>query len=761
MPKYYDTYERETLSTLNTRTGIKKSKTNYSSYWMDFDDSRFDKDTSSVDKSYNTERIVKLASVRRAVANFVRIITNSDKIDVTFSSGKDSYTDGKRVVIAAEDDSKHFDSMVGLALHEGSHCLLSDFNINKNLLNRKEWWKFVVAVKPSLRTVLGTDYNEDYNSSTGVNAVRTQVNAMQNVIGMIMNIIEDRRIDSYVYKNAIGYRPYYDAMYTKYFFNSDIEKNMKFNPDWRKPTVENYINWLINIFHPKFDRNALPGLSQMVDMIDLKNIRRFDKDARLPDKFEDWKFSSTPAPWRTYLDTLSDKSVHRYSELYRIVSCVLDYDSLPQLWTVGNDIFEMIIQYVANYAQEEQKQKNTESGGNNSIVIDIDGVEMEMNVNELPNLDINQPIVTVKTGKFNDKKAKKAVDAMKKVMSQENRRKRLKQREKKDIELLEQADAKISEAGDNIVGQFPCLVTKKLTKQIMESNVFPFARYHYRGIDNERVLIKYNGDATDSAVAKGVQMGQILSHRLAVRNDPTITHFTRQQQGKIDRRILSQLGMDIENVFKRTTVENYKPVMIHLSLDASGSMGGKKWEKCITVATALAYVASKIQNIEVVITLRGDKDIPMVAVVYDSRCDNFQKVRNLFPYLLPNGSTPEGLCFKATLDLITECSNEYDVYFINFSDGEPGTSIHRKGEYMSYGGSTAYDHTRRQVQAMRDAGVKVLSYFISDYQDMSRIQYSSTYNPFKKMYGEDAVFVNVQNVTEVLRTLNKLLIKKV
>jgi hypothetical protein len=420
----------------------------------------------------------------------------------------------------------------------------------------------------------------------------------------------------------------------------------------------------------------------------------------------------------------------------------------------------MIIQYVANYAQEEQKQKNTESGGNNSIVIDIDGVEMEMNVNELPNLDINQPIVTVKTGKFNDKKAKKAVDAMKKVMSQENRRKRLKQREKKDIELLEQADAKISEAGDNIVGQFPCLVTKKLTKQIMESNVFPFARYHYRGIDNERVLIKYNGDATDSAVAKGVQMGQILSHRLAVRNDPTITHFTRQQQGKIDRRILSQLGMDIENVFKRTTVENYKPVMIHLSLDASGSMGGKKWEKCITVATALAYVASKIQNIEVVITLRGDKDIPMVAVVYDSRRDNFQKVRNLFPYLSPNGSTPEGLCFKATLDLITECSNEYDVYFINFSDGEPGTSIHRKGEYKSYGGSTAYDHTRRQVQAMRDAGVKVLSYFISDY-DVSRVQFTSAYSPFKRMYGEDAVFVNVQNVTEVLRTLNKLLIKKV
>jgi hypothetical protein len=762
MPKYYDTYERETLSTLNTRTGVKKVARNYSSYWMDFDDGGFDdaagsRSLASIVESSDTERIVKLASVRRAVANFVRIITNSDKINVEFSSGKDSYTDGTNVVIAAEDDSKHFDSMVGLALHEGSHCLLSDFNINKNLLNRLEWWKFVLAAKPSLREVLGKNYNEGdiTHDGKGAAAVRKQVHSMQGVIGMIMNIVEDRRIDSYVYKNAIGYRPYYDAMYTKYFFNSDIEKNMKHNPDWRKPTVENYINWLINIFHPQFDRNALPGLSQMVDMIDLKNIRRFDSDARLPDNFSDWKFSNTPAPWIEYW---TEQKIPQYSEFARAANYTLDYDSLPLLWKVGNDIFETIIQYVANYGQEVQKQKGEGEGAGQSITIDVGGVEMEMDSNKLPNLDINQPTVQVKVGKFNDKKAKRAMDKMKQVMQRENRRKKLMQREKKDIELLEQADAKITEAGDNIVGQFPCLVTKKLTQQIMESNVFPFSRYDYI-TNGTRKLVKC--DTTEAAVVKGVRMGQVLAHRLAVRNDPQITHFTRQEHGKIDRRILSQLGMDIENVFKRTTVDNYKPVMVHLSLDASGSMSGRKWEKCITVVTAMAYVSSKIQNVEVVITLRGDNEIPMVAVAYDSRRDTFQKVRSLFPYLRTNGSTPEGLCFKATLDLITECSGEYDVYFINFSDGEPGTSIRRKGEYNSYGGPMAYEHTRRQVQVMRDAGVKVLSYFISDYQDTSRIQYSSAYNPFKKMYGEDAVFINVQNVTEVLRTLNNLLIKKV
>ena len=159
MPRYIDTYEQETLSTLNTRTGVKKKAVNYSSYWLDFDGDRFG---SSQDReafhSSDPERIIKLASVRRAISNFVRILTNNDKIEVNFSSGKDSYTDGKQVVIAAEDDSKYFDSMVGLALHEGSHCLLSDFNIGKHFIARNNWWQAVLAFSPEVRNLLENDY---------------------------------------------------------------------------------------------------------------------------------------------------------------------------------------------------------------------------------------------------------------------------------------------------------------------------------------------------------------------------------------------------------------------------------------------------------------------------------------------------------------------------------------------------------------------------------------------------------------------------
>ena len=59
---------------------------------------------------------------------------NKDTIPVVFSSGQDSYTDGTKVVISAKLDEKVFDSTVGLALHEGSHIALTNFNVLTNQL---------------------------------------------------------------------------------------------------------------------------------------------------------------------------------------------------------------------------------------------------------------------------------------------------------------------------------------------------------------------------------------------------------------------------------------------------------------------------------------------------------------------------------------------------------------------------------------------------------------------------------------------------
>lgn len=694
-----------------------KTKENYSSYWLD--DTQYTEATDSTESQVNgIERIVKLSSTRRAIANFVRILTNDSKIAVRFSSGKNSYTDGKTVVISADDKSGNFDPMVGLALHEGSHCLLSDFTFLQNVLDtgsgdNSKIVEFHGVLHPTLAKMFPLPPTNDTDKH---DKFVLDMKQLREYLRTLMNVIEDRRIDSYVYRMAPGYRPYYDAMYEKYFFSKDIKQNLLNNPEWREPTVDNYINWLLFIFSPHFNPKALPGLRKMVKMIDLKNIRRFDAPQMPAAKFE----------WSSYTDETGR---------FRYV-----YEELPLLWRVSNELLIEILRYVDLYSKDENKSSHP-------MMEDMDGEDMD----DLENLDL----APAGTGRFNPKKGSASLEKIKKAMNGEIKKKKIKKSELSQVESMEDASAKIEESSDPVYGKTPCLVTRKLTKEVLLSDWFPFTRstaWHWKSSENRLVEVP---EAREGVIA-GIRMGQILAHRLQLRNDSSITHFTRQPHGKIDRRILAQLGMDIEQVFKRTTVENYHPTLLYLSLDGSGSMHGTKWKQAMTVVTALAYASDKIRNLDVVVTIRGDADIPVIAVVYDSRVDSFRKAQQLFPYLSTSGSTPEGLCYAATMDLMQECAATHTTYFINFSDGEPGCTFKYNGRHISYNGQTAAEQTKRMVARIREAGIKVMSYFIAD----SDYRYQYARGTFSLMYGQDAEFVNVRNVTHVLKTLNKLLLVK-
>ena len=78
---------------------------NYSSFWMDNDwDTRntsiFDNDDEIVTKPKTD--LVALAGYRRAISNFVTIVTGESDIKVKFNDGDDSYTDGKTVTIGSK-----------------------------------------------------------------------------------------------------------------------------------------------------------------------------------------------------------------------------------------------------------------------------------------------------------------------------------------------------------------------------------------------------------------------------------------------------------------------------------------------------------------------------------------------------------------------------------------------------------------------------------------------------------------------------------
>ena len=124
---------------------------------------------------------------------------------------------------------------------------------------------------------------------------------------------------------------------------------------------------------------------------------------------------------------------------------------------------------------------------------------------------------------------------------------------------------------------------------------------------------------------------------------------------------------------------------MHISLDASGSIGGASWAAAIKTATAIAKAATMITSLRVIISYRGTfnngkSDQPLMHIIYDSKVDKFSVVSDLFKYVQANGGTPEGLCFESIQKEIESLSVGSDGYFINMSDGCPGWNNYYNGE---------------------------------------------------------------------------------
>ena len=102
------------------RSGPVKSTTkqNSSFWWNDKDDIDVD-DFLGLDTDVKKGKdLVALAGYKRAISNFVNIVTG-DSIPVVFNSKDESYTDGKKVVIGSNLDDKKSHFMKDSDLKQG------------------------------------------------------------------------------------------------------------------------------------------------------------------------------------------------------------------------------------------------------------------------------------------------------------------------------------------------------------------------------------------------------------------------------------------------------------------------------------------------------------------------------------------------------------------------------------------------------------------------------------------------------------------
>jgi len=651
--------------------------------------------------------LVALAGYKRAISNFVNIVTE-DNIPVVFNSNDSSYTDGKKVVIGANLDDKKFDVAVGLALHEGSHIKLSDFALLRNLENSIPQEIYVLGEKMGVDryTILST-------------------------VKSILNYVEDRRIDSFIFRTSPGYKNYYHSMYEKYFYSKNVDKGL-LSSEYRTEEIDSYMFRIINLHNKNRQLTALKGLKEIYYTIDLGSIQQgFMRD--------------TNDAFNTACEVMS-------LILLNIDPIVVKDDSQD-----GDSDDE-----------NGDSQEGNGSGGGNTLtdeelqdMIDSDSIGSSTTPDE--NLGNDDGSDSVELSQRQKDMLRKHFDKQEKFLDGDVQKTKLNKKESNDIKAIDDSGATYENVGSDIpkysydgnsVGKgTKCLVVRKLTQAVIDSDQFGCASSW-----NQRSYGEYE---RYNFVEEGLRLGSMLGRKLQVRGEESQLKFSRQDSGKIDKRLIAELGFGNSNVFSHTLTERFNKAYLHISVDASGSMSGKKWNKAMTSAVAMIKACDMAGNIDVVLTTRttnysrgnSGQGTPMILVAYDSRVDKLIKVKNLFTSLGVDGTTPEGLCFEAIeKDLIPGNSNQ-DSYFINFSDGQPWYS----NSEIEYSGDRAEKHTKKMCDGMRAKGISVLSYFISNY-DLSDDDYDV--RAFKRMYGKDAEFVNTTNMMAVAKSMNKKFLTK-
>jgi hypothetical protein len=698
---------------------MSKKQMSYSSFWLDnsiFEES--DDNLNTVEKKSND--LMKLMAYKRSIGNFVNIVTGKS-IPVTFDGrGEDSYTDGQSVTISAKLDDKEFDPVVGLALHEGSHIALTDFDTLTKLRNG-----YLPSTIDAQWLMTKYGYTEDWELR----------NHLSNNLKSLLNYVEDRRIDNHIYTTAPGYRGYYESMYDKYFHSSVIDKGLQ-SGEKRTEDWESYMFRIINITNTNRDLDALKGLREIWKVLDLGNI------ARLKSSWD---------------------ALEVAGEILMIVEKNIMTNEGGGSQSNGDG--ESQDENQQNGESPTSGDTKTNPTSNNGMNANGSGQTSESDSNEGSDSDDESPQSGSPSGEGNphgaggdytpmsDRQKKmldNAISKQNEFMDGDVKKKKISKADKNKIDTLDKADIKSEvvgkgfnksnwSTGSNGVQTY---IINNLNKGLCESGMVGMLSTSYWSVES-----------MDKNIKKGIQLGTLLGKKLKTRNEERALTTPRMKSGKLSGRMIHEIGFGNFDIFEQTLISKATPVLLHISIDASSSMSGKKWNSTQTAAVAIAKAASMTQNIDVVISYRGvyyspgsySNVQPLMLIAYDSRKDKFSKIQQLFKYITYDGTTPEGLCYEAVMNEITKTSNGVETYLINFSDGYPGFD----NSQISYGGAAARKHTAEQVKKMRQAGIKVLSYYIADYG----YEYGS--DGFKEMYGKDAEFIDTSNMNQLAKTLNK------
>ena len=640
-------------------------------YWLK--GNLFDKKESMFHDEYGFKEdkhdFFALAQYQRAVANFVHIMTGDPTIPVKYNNNGQNMTDGKTVHLSASITEKDFDSNVGLALHESSHIIYSDMQ------------KFRTAVSDltynSANFLKDENGNLIFNSQDEIEKLFSGYSDKVDFFKSIINIVEDLYIDAMSYKVAPGYRVYYKSLYNKFFGDEKITRAF-YDEEFMKSTAHNYLFHLCNFRSPYRNLDALPALQLVWDTLDLQNISRLKTDD------------------------------DRINLAYKIAGIIT-----KQLSAVPKN----------DDTDGEPNDQDGEGGG--FVEGDSDSYQSPVgNPGPLIPDGVNDKPLTDKQREQIEKLFNKQKD----LINGDTKKTKLSKTDAQKVDAVSSVDIDEQIVAKNFLddnGRFnprgvKTFIIRNINRKFMDNDVSaPF------GIRNSGWRRR--------DISRYIALGKLLAKKLQIRNEERVTTSTRLKSGRIDARLLHEIGSNNYEIFKQITIHEYQPSFIHLSIDQSGSMNGDRFDESVKLAVMFAVAAKQIKNLHVVVSARsvysdnygGGRgkssmhDTPYLMYLYDSNKHNIAHIRDVFEAIYTTNTTPEGLCFEAIMGEIIKQSANTDAYFINLCDGQPFMTNDK--QQFSYRGHAAQTHSRKQVDRMRARGINVLTYFIGcdrDFRDV-------------------------------------------
>lgn len=774
----------------------------------------FDRESVNIEDT-DIQRLLNMAEIQRAISNFVQIVSPK-QVPVTFR-GKDSFTDHDEVVIASVAD-KNFDSTVGLALHEASHIrwtelkpvesnkliaeyvagrvalnsvyfkapntILSSWTHESNINELRNWIEDRRIDEKSQSTSPGyIGYYEAmydrYFRSPFVNAAvasskyrkpdnidhyffriinfmspKTDLKALPG-LELIWNIIDLKNISRLPssFDSIELAAKVYDIILS--YWSKAVA--LRQNPKPKKQPKPKKSNQTSN----ESDSNSEPNPDDIDDSDDKRGSNDEDSDDEKPKKSS--KKKSNKESDEDSEEKESKKKSKKQKESDE------DSDDESELARHNRN---------GDYKPEEDEKDSDEEDSNNktSAVSDEKSKSTDKPTDEEMEDEIQEALDAPEEDDLSERKqkqAEKAFAAQKNFMNGVVDRDKVTEKDKIQLELLEKMKARyvpveVRDLKGNLIKIDVMLVEHipvngfevdsnskvsaedQIKKNFGDNSIIQsiFRFNDYRSFDKRE---------EHKAVQDGMKLGRILGSKLRIRTEERTLKTTRQSGGRIDKRILHLSAAGIENLFCSLKMSQFNKGYIHITIDASGSMGGDKFLQCLKTAAAIATAADMVKNINVVVTVRTNSTAttenkpsayrrrgrrysrrsstkthaswPCVAVIYNSKRDKLNKILKVWPWLCTAGSTPEAICYGAERELMTKGSAGVDSYFITLTDGAPGDSgtgknvngenvswsfgVKDSDSYIGEGNIDAKAHTKFQIEQMKKDGISTLAFFIS------------------------------------------------